>query len=66
MDKNVGSVDKVVRIVGGLAILSLVFLLEGSARWLGLIGIGPILTVVFSWCPAYTVFGISTIKKNPS
>jgi hypothetical protein len=41
MNTNVGSIDRTVRIVVGLALLSLVFLLNGSGRWLGLIGVVP-------------------------
>lgn len=64
MDKNVGDIDKTIRIVIGLALLGLIFLLPGNARWLGLIGILPILTAVTRWCPAYTIFGISTGKTK--
>jgi hypothetical protein len=54
------------RIVAGIALLSLFFVLEGNARYLGLIGIVPILTGTFRWCPVYLPFGISTcsMKKN--
>jgi len=44
MKSNVGGIDKVLRIVAGLALLSLVFILDGNARWWGLIGIVPLLT----------------------
>jgi len=37
MKANVGGIDKVIRIVAGLAILSLVLILDGSARWWGLV-----------------------------
>ena len=60
MKVNVGGIDKVIRIVVGLAILSLVFILEGNARWWGLIGIVPLATGVFNFCPAYALFGMST------
>jgi len=64
MKQNIGSTDKVIRIIAGLAILSLLFLLEGNARWLGLIGLGPILTAFVGVCPAYMPFGISTCKTK--
>lgn len=64
MRHNVGSVDRVVRIAAGVALLSLIFILEGNARWLGLIGIVPILTAFVRWCPAYSVIGVSTDKKS--
>ena len=60
MEKNVGSIDKTLRIVAGLGILSLVFLLEGSARWFGLIGLVPLGTALFGFCPAYALLGINT------
>ena len=60
MKSNVGGIDKVLRIVAGLALLSLVFILDGAARWRGLIGIVPLLTGSLGWCPAYLPFGIST------
>ena len=65
MKKNVGHpVDKAARIIIGVVLLSLVFYLEGDIRWLGLIGIIPILTVVFGWCPGWAVLGINTTKTN--
>ena len=66
MKANVGSADKVIRIIIGLGLLSLVFILEGNVRWFGLIGAVPILTALMGWCPAYTLFGLSTcpLKKE--
>ena len=66
MKVNVGGIDKVIRIVVGLAILSLVFILEGNARWWGLIGIVPLATGLFNFCPAYAILGLSTcpMKKE--
>ena len=65
MQKNVGHpVDKTVRIIIGIVLLSLVFYLEGDIRWIGLIGIIPILTVVFGWCPGWAVLGINTCKTK--
>lgn len=64
MKENVGSTDKVIRVVAGLAILSLLFILEGNARWLGLIGLVPLLTAITGFCPGYMPFGISTCKTK--
>jgi hypothetical protein len=64
MVKNIGTLDKGFRIILGLALLSLLFILEGNARWWGLIGIGPIITVFIGWCPAYAPFGFSTRKSG--
>jgi len=64
MKANVGGADKVMRILVGLALLSLVFVLEGNARWWGLVGLLPLLTGITGYCPAYLPFGISTKKSR--
>jgi hypothetical protein len=61
---NVGGVDRLLRLVVGLVLLSFVFLLEGNARWLGLIGVIPLTTALVGWCPAYTVLGLSTCPRR--
>lgn len=48
------------RALAGIALLALVFLLEGPARWLGLIGLVPLATAAFGLCPAYALSGLST------
>jgi hypothetical protein len=60
MKANVGGIDRAVRILAGLALLSLFFLLEGNARYWGLIGIVPIFTGLFRYCPAYSLVGMNT------
>lgn len=60
MKENVGSIDRTLRILVGLGLLALVFVLEGSARWWGLVGLVPLATGVFRFCPAYPLLGIST------
>jgi hypothetical protein len=62
MKANVGSIDRVVRIIAGLAIMSLYFVLEGNARWWALAGLVVLATGVIRWCPAYLPFGISSSK----
>jgi hypothetical protein len=64
MTSNVGGIDRTLRIVAGIALLSLFFVLEGNARYWGLIGIVPILTGTLRWCPAYLPFGISTCSMK--
>jgi hypothetical protein len=58
MKPNVGTVDKILRVVIGLGLISLVFF--GPQTPWGWIGVIPLITVVLGWCPAYTLFGIST------
>jgi hypothetical protein len=63
MEANVGGADRVLRIVVGIALLSLFFLLEGNARWWGLVGVVLLATGLLRWCPAYLPFGIKTCRK---
>ncbi len=64
MEKNVGHpVDKVARVVVGIALLAWLIWGEGPSRWLGLIGIVPIVTAVVGWCPGWALLGINTAKK---
>jgi len=60
MSANVGSVDRGIRLVLGLALLSLVFIVKTDARWLGLIGVVPLFTALFRFCPLYTMLGMNT------
>nr|WP_319246593.1 DUF2892 domain-containing protein [uncultured Celeribacter sp.] len=57
---NVGGIDRVLRIVVGIALLVAFFLTSGPYHWLYLIGIVPLLTGLFSTCPLYSIFGINT------
>lgn len=60
MKANVGGIDKVLRIVVGLALLSIIFLVEGPGRWWGLVGIVPLGTGLINFCPLYAIFGFNT------
>jgi len=62
MFKNVGKVDRAVRIVAGLGILSLAFV--GPQTPWGYIGLIPLVTGLIGWCPAYMPFGIKTCKTG--
>ncbi len=58
---NVGSADRVVRVVLGLGLLSLTY--AGPATPWGYLGVVPLLTAVVGTCPLYTVLGWSTRRK---
>jgi hypothetical protein len=62
MKTNVGTIDRVIRVILGLSLLG-----AGSyfKNWLGLIGIVPLLTAFFAFCPAYIPFGLSTCAVKP-
>ena len=61
MKTNVGSTDKIIRILLGIVIMAAGYF---YSSWLGLIGIIPVLTVFMGFCPLYSIFGISTCKIN--
>ena len=60
MNINVGGVDKLIRIILGVGLLSLFFLLQGDTRWLGLLGVVPLATGLVGYCPLYALLGLNT------
>ncbi len=58
MQVNVGNSDRIIRIVAGLGLIALAA--TGTVGVWGWIGVVPLLTGVFRFCPAYTVLGIKT------
>lgn len=58
MKANVGTVDRVLRIGGGLVLVALAA--SGVVGFWGYIGVVPILTGVFRFCPAYSLLGANT------
>jgi predicted PurR-regulated permease PerM len=63
--QNVGSVDRIVRIVLGVALIVIGFLaLSGTLGIVvGIVGFIPLLTGLIGWCPLYVLFHISTNHK---
>lgn len=58
--RNVGTPDRVIRIVAGATLVTLAALqVLGPWAWIGIV---PLLTGAFGYCPAYPLFGISTCK----
>ena len=62
MKKNVGNVERVIRIIAGAALLSLAFVGPQSA-W-AYLGIVPLATGLIGWCPPYALLGISSCKAG--
>jgi hypothetical protein len=58
MKTNEGKVDRILRILVGLGLLSLVFV--GPQTMWGLVGLVPLLTGLIGFCPLYKVFGFDT------
>jgi len=62
MKANVGGVDRVIRIVVGLALIAWA-LLGGGPMW-AWIGVVPLATALINFCPAYALLGMSTCKTK--
>ena len=58
MTFNVGGIDRILRVVVGLILISLVFV--GPKTMWGWIGVVPLVTGLFRFCPAYTLLGLNT------
>lgn len=62
MQANVGTIDRILRAVIGLALISLVFIgPQTTWGWLGLILVA---TAAFRFCPAYALFGVRTCEAD--
>lgn len=62
MEINVGSLDRSIRIIGGLVLISLVFF--GPQTPWGWIGLIPLATGLSRRCPAYSIFKLNTSRKG--
>ena len=58
MNLNIGGLDRILRIIAGLAFIGLA--VSGTIGVWGWIGVVPLLTGLFKFCPAYAIFGISS------
>jgi len=63
MKANIGSLDRIIRAILGLAMIAAGFYYQSF--W-GAIGLIPLGTAFMSWCPLYLPFGLSTIRKKLS
>ena len=57
MKSNVGGIDRILRLIADFAILGAGYYFKS---WWGLVGLVPILTATFRFCPAYLPFGLNT------
>jgi len=64
MITNVGSIDRIVRAVVGLALISQAFAGPLGPAWWGWIGIVPLATAAIGWCPPYSLLGINTCSTQ--
>jgi hypothetical protein len=60
MKANVGGTDKILRVAAGVALIAFTLLgIIGAWGWVGLV---PLLTGLFNFCPLYTLLGVNTCK----
>jgi membrane protein implicated in regulation of membrane protease activity len=62
MTANIGGIDRVLRIIVGLALM--VLAATANVGWWGWLGIVPLLTGVIGWCPPYAMLGFSTCRTK--
>ena len=64
MTQNIGSLDRIVRIVIGVALIAAT--LTGAIGVWGWVGVVPLVTALMGWCPPYAILGFSTcaMKKK--
>ena len=64
MTTNVGTIDRVLRIVAGLALIALALgYFPGYQSVWGWVGVIPLLTGLAGTCPAYSLFGMNTCSS---
>lgn len=59
---NIGTIDRIIRVILGVVLLSLVFV--GPRTPWGWFGIIPLTTALIGWCPVYRILSLSTRPKQ--
>ncbi len=62
MTQNVGNIERIIRIVGGLVLIALAA--TGTVGVWGWVGLVPLATGLTGWCPPYSLLGINTCKNK--
>ena len=60
MKQNVGTIDRILRVAVGIALIAWAVFGASEYAWAGWIGVAPLLTAVVGWCPPYSLLGINT------
>ena len=60
MEINIGSTERLLRIIAGVVIIGLGLYFQS---WWGVIGLVPLLTGLFCFCPLYKMLGMNTCKR---
>jgi hypothetical protein len=69
MCRNVGTVDRIIRIAIGLVLIAFAIPLgfaQTGWNWIGWIGVVPLMTGLLGTCPAYQIVGLSTCRTSAS
>ncbi|MCA3594433.1 MAG: DUF2892 domain-containing protein [Methylobacterium sp.] len=67
MVRNIGSIDRALRVMVGLVLIAYAIPLGFSQtgwNWVGWIGVVPVLTAFLGTCPAYSILGVSTCERK--
>jgi len=67
MVRNIGTIDRALRIIVGLVLIAYAIPLgftKTGLNWVGWIGVVPLLTAFLGNCPAYSILGVSTCKMK--
>lgn len=62
MTKNIGGIDRIVRIIVGVALIAAT--LTGAIGVWGWIGVVPLVTALMGWCPPYAILGFNTCSMK--
>ena len=62
MTKNIGGIERIIRIVAGLVLIALAA--TGTVGVWGWLGLVPLATGFIGWCPPYSLLGINTCKNR--
>lgn len=60
MKANEGAIDRLLRVLVGIAVLSLVFI--GPKTPWGYLGLVPLVTGIVGWCPLYSILGVNSCR----
>ncbi len=62
MIKNIGGIERIIRILAGLVLIGLAA--TGTVAWWGWLGLVPLATGLMGWCPPYSLLGINTCRNR--
>jgi len=64
MKQNVGTFDRIARLILGIGLIGFALIAEGSISKFGWIGVIPLLTAFIGFCPIYTLIGVKTCSRK--